>query len=254
MHRSRCNLQTLACKTNSRENEGLEFAADENGNRWMTASEKLMMSKMAQDVDVYNHSYFLLGHLPSRHLQSRASTPPHIMPHIPLPELLERNKQYAAKHISQLFSTEQLKKGPGTILISCFGPRSIPEEFFQIRDREREIVSIRNAGGHTRHIVHDIVILDTLLMIEDILVVHHTDCGMTHLTNERIREYVKENGKGKGAEYDVEGFDFGAMTSETLAESCREDVRFLKEHPWIKKGVDIVGYMYDIKTGLLHEV
>lgn len=180
------------------------------------------------------------------------------MPHITIPKLLERNKQYAANHVPQPFSKEHTISPTRTIVISCFDPRSTPEEFFQIGNRAREIVSIRNAGGHTRHIVHDIASFDTLLGIDDIIVVHHTDCGLTRVTNEtirdRLREYVEEGENEDKLKYDLEKFDFGAMTADTLAESCRDDVRFLKEHPWIKKDMNVVGFVYDIKTGLLHEV
>jgi carbonic anhydrase len=107
----------------------------------------------------------------------------------------------------------------------------------------------------TQHIVHDILSLDNLLRIDDIIVVHHSDCGLTHTTNDKIREQLKEyvtEEEKTLADYDK--FDFGCMTAESLPISVHEDVEFLKNHPWIRKETNIRGFMYDIKTGLLHEV
>lgn len=141
-------------------------------------------------------------------------------------------------------------------MISCFDPRATPEDFFATGHRAREITSIRNAGGHTRHVVQDIVGYDAVLGIKDIIVIHHTDCGLTRITNEEIREKVKgyEKEEGGRAEYDVEGFDFGAMESSGLEERCRENVRFLREHPWVRQEINVVGFVYNIKTGLVEEV
>jgi carbonic anhydrase len=179
------------------------------------------------------------------------------MPHVPITELLARNHKFATApdHIPRPYSKEQTEDSAHTIVVCCFDPRAVPEEFFQVASRSREIVSIRNAGGHTQHIVHDIVSLDNLLGIYDIIVVHHTDCGLTHTANDRIREqlsgYVSEEEK---KEFDFENFEFGCMTADTLAVSLKEDVEFLVQHPWIRKEVKVEGLMYDIKTGLLHRV
>jgi carbonic anhydrase len=179
------------------------------------------------------------------------------MPHVTISELLARNHQFAVapNHIPRPYTREQTQDSAHTIVISCFDPRAVPEEFFCIETRGREIVSIRNAGGHTQHIVHDILSLDNLLETRDIIVVHHTDCGLTHTTNERIREQLKGYvGESDKKVFDYEAFEFGCMTAETLPISVNEDVEFLKNHPWIRKEVVIKGFMYDIKSGLLHEV
>jgi carbonic anhydrase len=53
---------------------------------------------------------------------------------------------------------------------------------------------------------------------------------------------------------DYEKHEFECMTAETLPVSLKEDVEFLKKHPWVRKQTNEEGFMYDIKTGLLHKV
>ena len=53
---------------------------------------------------------------------------------------------------------------------------------------------------------------------------------------------------------DYEKYEFECMMAETLPVSLKEDVGVLKKHPWVWKRTNEEGFMYDIKTGLLHKV
>ncbi|KAF7869780.1 hypothetical protein EAF04_004564 [Stromatinia cepivora] len=152
------------------------------------------------------------------------------MPTVTIEELLERNRAFAGPgHTPRpLIRNEATIEGAHTIVISCFDDRAAPESFLQINTHGREVVSIRNAGGHTRHCVHYILALDGLLRIDEVIVVHHQDCGLTYMTNEdirqRLRERVGSNEAGKES-IDFENFDFVCMTDEdSIKESCRDDV------------------------------
>lgn len=86
--------------------------------------------------------------------------------------------------------------------------------------------------------------------ITDVVVVHHVDCGMTHLTNDFIRTNLKKEGLG---DEKVDSFEFGEILD--LEQSVRDDVKFLKASPYIKKEIRVSGYVFDLlKTGKLTAV
>jgi len=75
------------------------------------------------------------------------------------------------------------------LTVTCVDPRCIPEKFFNIQDNE--VVVYRNAGGNVRHALRDINIIDTLFSLEELAIVHHTDCGTTHFSEEQVRSNIK---------------------------------------------------------------
>lgn len=73
--------------------------------------------------------------------------------------------------------------------VTCCDPRCIPEKFFDLK--ESEVVVVRNAGGNIRHTLRDIHILDTLFSLDELAIIHHTDCGTLHFSEEQIRSAAK---------------------------------------------------------------
>lgn len=71
------------------------------------------------------------------------------------------------------------------------------------------IIVVRVAGGNVRHALRDILILDSVVALEEIAIVHHTDCGTSHFTNESLREQIKGR-VDKAAWPEVDSIDFGA--------------------------------------------
>lgn len=70
------------------------------------------------------------------------------MPTVTIEELLRRNKSFAGLgHIPRPLMNETILEPAHTIIVSCFDDRSAPEHYFQINIGNREVVSIRNAGG-----------------------------------------------------------------------------------------------------------
>lgn len=90
--------------------------------------------------------------------------------------------------------------------VTCIDPRCVPEKFFNLdHGGERqwidhvwikltpptEVIVSRNAGGHVRKALQDINLLDTLFKIDEIAIIHHTDCGTTHVNDEGVRTSMK---------------------------------------------------------------
>jgi carbonic anhydrase len=86
-----------------------------------------------------------------------------------------------------------------------------------------------------------------MVAITDVVVVHHVDCGMTYVTNDFIRTNLKKEGLG---DEKVDSFEFGEILD--LEQSVRDDIKFLKASPYIKKEIRVSGYVFDLlKTGKL---
>ncbi len=106
---------------------------------------------------------------------------------------------------------------------------------------------IRNAGGRASEAVRSLVISQQLLGTREIVIVHHTDCGMLTFTDSALAKIIKDNlGVDVG---DRKFLPFGDLDA-----SVREDVDLLANEPLIMKGTPIAGLVYDVKTGALREV
>ena len=67
----------------------------------------------------------------------------------------------------------------------------------------------RNAGGHASYALRDIVAVDSLLNLQDIIVIHHTDCGTTYYTDEKIGATLNE--RAPGHEKEIQEMTFGEI-------------------------------------------
>lgn len=167
-------------------------------------------------------------------------------------ELLERNRQLAATHepFPKFSEMSDVGKSPAKIaIVTCIDPRCNPDGFLGLNPGDAFVM--RNICGHIAPILNDIVALDVFLGLSDIMVVHHTDCGATHFNDSLIRDGLK---KRFPSNKDVDTMSFGAITN--LEQSVRDDLTILKKSPLISKelGERSVGFVYDIKTGLLTAV
>jgi len=135
-------------------------------------------------------------------------------------------------------------------LVTCVDPRSIPEHYLKLKLAE-PILSFRTVNGHVTHVMNDILALDVFIGLTDILVMHHSDCGASHFTNEQIQAEMKNRVPGSA---EMDNVDFGAVTD--IHKSIREDVARLKANPYMRKELlpRIRGLYLDIKTGLISDI
>ncbi|KUL90752.1 hypothetical protein ZTR_00043 [Talaromyces verruculosus] len=170
-------------------------------------------------------------------------------------KLLERNKEYVPKHVP-LPSVADMRATPmppgfsQTVIIACSDPRVSPELFLNIAPGDLQASFIRVAGGRAIDALRSLIVLDGMLKISTVVVIHHTDCGLTHQTNEAIRDRIKLLAPYHASKIDEMGF--GHIHDHESA--LNEDVAYLKDSPFLTKDVEVVGYLYDLKTGALNKV
>ncbi|MGE0230136.1 MAG: beta-class carbonic anhydrase [Dehalococcoidia bacterium] len=107
---------------------------------------------------------------------------------------------------------------------------------------------IRNAGGRvTDDAVRSLVLSAHALGTRGCVLIHHTKCGLYGNTNEAIHQLVSEATGG-----DASGIDF--LPFADLEESVREDMRQLAACDLLPEGYSVLGFTYDVDTGLLTQI
>jgi carbonic anhydrase len=157
-------------------------------------------------------------------------------------ELLEANEAFAAN-----FDKGHLAAPPARRLavVTCMDSRIHPEKSLGLADGDAHI--IRNAGGRAQEALRSLVISQRLLGTNEIVVLHHTDCGMVLFTNQQLADRIQAE-----LGVDVQGMDF--LPFSDLEQSVRDDVAFLRASPLIPKDIPISGAIYDVETGRLREI
>jgi carbonic anhydrase len=106
---------------------------------------------------------------------------------------------------------------------------------------------IRNAGGVvTDDEIRSLAISQHLLDTEEIVLIHHTDCGMTKFSDEEFADRLeRETGQRPG---------WPAHAFPDLDQSVRDSIRRIRESPFVPRTERVRGYVYDVETGELREV
>jgi carbonic anhydrase len=155
--------------------------------------------------------------------------------------VLAANESYAAQ-----FDRSSLPLPPGRKLavLACMDARLTVEDVLGLHTGDAHI--IRNAGGlATDDAIRSLVISQQLLGTGEVLVIEHTGCGMLTFQDADVhRQLVQQT----GADVDLPFHAFPDLDS-----NLREQVRRIREHPWIKD-VPVHGLVYDVETGRLREV
>ena len=157
-------------------------------------------------------------------------------------ELVEANRPY----------TEQFDKGDLAIpparnvaVVTCMDARLIPSRFLGLEEGDAHV--IRNAGGLAKDALRSLVISQRLLGTNEVVVIHHTECGMLTFSNEDVYAKVEQDLGADASDIDFQPFG-------DLEQSVRDDVQFLKGSPLIGDDVEIRGFVYDVKSGAVSEV
>ncbi|QKX60411.1 uncharacterized protein TRUGW13939_07556 [Talaromyces rugulosus] len=105
---------------------------------------------------------------------------------------------------------------------------------------------IRNAGGRVTDALRSIVISQQLLGTREIVIIHHTDCGMLTFSDESIRDKIKSDLK-QNADH------IAFLPFNDLKQSVIDDIQIIKDSPLVLD-VPITGYVYEVETGKIVKV
>jgi carbonic anhydrase len=158
-------------------------------------------------------------------------------------ELLAANAQYAAG-----FNKGDLPMPPGrkVAILTCMDARIDPAKALGLSEGDAHV--IRNAGGRaSADALRSLAISQRLLGTQEVVVIHHTECGMQTFSNDELRERLRTELGADASEIDFLPFS-------DLEGSVREDVAAIRESPLVSRDVTVSGFVYDVHTGRLHEV
>jgi len=163
-----------------------------------------------------------------------------------LPELLEANQRYAATFTKGNLPLPPARK---VAILVCMDARIDPAKALGLEEGDAHV--IRNAGGRAGDALRSLAISHALLGTREIVVVHHTDCGMVTFTNESLRQKLTDE-LGPEAGTVAAGIDFVPFTD--LDQGLRDDVATIRASPLIPNDIPITGFVYAVETGALRQV
>jgi carbonic anhydrase len=157
-----------------------------------------------------------------------------------VPEFQKANDAYASS-----FSKGNLPMPPGrhVAVLVCMDARLDPARFLGLEEGDAHV--IRNAGGRASDdAIRSLAISQQLLGTNEVVVIHHTDCGMLTFNNEDLRQKLKQE-----LNADAEHIDF--LPFKDLEQSVRDDVAAIKNSPFLLKNIEVSGFIYDVRSGRL---
>lgn len=158
-------------------------------------------------------------------------------------ELIENNRAWAT---SFPWGNLDVRPGRNLAVLTCMDSRYTVHGTLGLPMGSSHV--LRNAGGRvTDDAIRSLVLSAHALGTRGCVIIHHSKCGLYGSTNEEIRAQVEQ---ATGA--DASGIDFLPFTD--LEESVREDVRRLQAVDLLPEGYRVLGFTYDVDTGLLAPV
>lgn len=157
-------------------------------------------------------------------------------------ELLRNAERYAAN-----FGKGDLPMPPGrhVAIVACMDARVNPYGIFGLGEGDAHV--IRNAGGAvTDDVIRSLAISQRLLGTEEIVLVHHADCGMRTFRDEDFAQQIQRD-TGIRPPWAAEAFP-------DSAEDVRQSVARIKASPFLPHRDAVRGFVYDEKSGRLNEV
>jgi carbonic anhydrase len=157
-------------------------------------------------------------------------------------ELLGNAENYAAG-----FDKGSLPLPPakGVAVLACMDARLNPYGILGLSEGDAHV--IRNAGGVvTADELRSLAISQRLLGTTEIVLIHHTDCGMLTFTDDEFKDSVEAE-TGIRPPWAAEAFD-------DLEQDVRQSVARIKADPFVPHKESIRGFVYEVETGKLREV
>jgi carbonic anhydrase len=157
-------------------------------------------------------------------------------------ELLANNQVYAASFDKGDLPLRPRRK---VAIVACMDARLNVYGALGLTEGDAHLIS--NAGGVvTDDEIRSLAISQRLLGTEEIMLIHHTDCGMLTFTDDEFKGAIQRE-TGIEPAWSAESFS-------DLETDVRRSVARVKESPFIPRKGSIRGFIYDVQTGRLREV
>jgi len=130
-------------------------------------------------------------------------------------------------------------------VLACMDARLDPNKLLGLKDGDAHV--IRNAGGVVSDdAVRSLALSQHLMGTEQIVLIHHTDCGLLNITDDEFAAKLEAETGTKP--------DWRAHAFDDLEQNLRTSIATLEQSPFVPHTDKITGYVYEIETGRLREV
>jgi carbonic anhydrase len=157
-------------------------------------------------------------------------------------ELLRNNERYAHS-----FDKGDLPMPPAkqVAIVTCMDARLSPYVMLGLSEGDAHV--IRNAGGViTEDEIRSLMISQRLLATREVMLIHHTNCGMLTFSEDEVKGQIQEE-IGIKPPFALESFT-------DLEENVRQSIKRIEASPFIPHKDSVRGFIYEVETGRLREV
>ena len=156
-------------------------------------------------------------------------------------EYLYNNSAYALRYSDPISG----RPSRHVAVVACMDARLAISELLGLGNGEAHV--IRNAGGVvTDDEIRSLAISQRLLGTREIILIHHTDCGMLTFTDDGFKQQLQDE-TGLKPEWAAEAF-------QDLDTDVRQSLRRIEVSPFVTKHESLRGFVFDVATGKLNEV
>ena len=157
-------------------------------------------------------------------------------------EILEHNEAYAEQFVHTSLPMPPAKN---LAVVACMDARLETGVLLKLVEGDAHV--IRNAGGVvTDDVIRSLTISQRLLGTHEIMLIHHTDCGMVTFTDEDLKQQIEDETGIKPA--------FAMETFKDVDTDVRQSIARIKASPFIPHKQAVRGFVYDVESGHLREV
>jgi carbonic anhydrase len=157
-------------------------------------------------------------------------------------ELLQNNEAYA-----ESFDKGDLPLTPakGLAVVACMDARLNVHGMLGLQEGDAHV--IRNAGGViTDDEIRSLAISQRLLGTREVILIHHTDCGMLTFSDDELKQQIQDD-VGIKPHFPMESFT-------DLESDVRQSIARIQASPFIPHKDSVRGFVYEVETGRLREV
>jgi carbonic anhydrase len=158
-------------------------------------------------------------------------------------DLFLANAEFVKGFKSQDLTGEARK---GLAIVTCMDSRIDPLRIVGMNSGDAKI--LRNAGARvTEDVLRTLILATTLLNVSRVLVMPHTDCRMASGTEEQIHATILERS----------GIDTRSVEIRTVSDqisALKSDLVRIEKFPLLPKNIEVIGAIYNVKTGELKKV
>jgi carbonic anhydrase len=156
-------------------------------------------------------------------------------------QLLENNQKYAADFTGPL----PLPPAKHVAVLACMDARLDVHDLLGLEEGDAHV--IRNAGGvASDDAIRSLAISQRLLGTREIVLIHHTDCGMLTFTDDEFKAGIQEETGLKPA--------WSAESFSDVSADVRQSIARITANPFVPHRDQVRGFVFDVATGRLDEV